>query len=224
MPTPATEIAVLPLQPGTQVEDPSSEAGKLWKSFGDSILSQEGVQRFYWGRQVESPDTVLLLVDWDSLESHQKFINSPEYGPFVGSLGTLLASPPSLHHAHFNPHPPAQAVSGTHAPVTELVTFFLPADVSDADKASFETARNNLVKLVEKREGGRGGIASGWVVEKIDNPTTGAKSTAFTAAIGWESVEAHTKFRETEAFKEVIGPVRAKVTGAQMRHVKFNEV
>lgn len=59
---PATEIAALPLIPGAQIEDPSAPAGAVWKSTIDTLLAQEGFQRAYWGRQVENPSVLELLV------------------------------------------------------------------------------------------------------------------------------------------------------------------
>ena len=59
---PATEIATLPLVAGAQIEDPSSPAGTVWKSTIDTILAADGVQRAYWGRQVENPTVIDLLI------------------------------------------------------------------------------------------------------------------------------------------------------------------
>lgn len=59
---PATEIATIPLAAGAQTEDPSSPAGAVWKSVIDTILAAEGAQRAYWGRQVENPSIIDLLI------------------------------------------------------------------------------------------------------------------------------------------------------------------
>ena len=59
---PATEIAVFSLIAGAQIEDPSSPAGAVWKSTLDTILAQEGAQRLCWGRQVENPSNIDLLI------------------------------------------------------------------------------------------------------------------------------------------------------------------
>ena len=59
---PATEIAVLPLVSGAEIEDPSTPAGTVWKSTLDTIHAQSGVQRIYWGRQIENPSNLDLLV------------------------------------------------------------------------------------------------------------------------------------------------------------------
>ena len=62
MPLPATEIAIFPVKADATIEDPHSEAGKAWQSVVKTILAQEGAQRLHWGRQVESPNLVEMLV------------------------------------------------------------------------------------------------------------------------------------------------------------------
>lgn len=59
---PATEIATLPLDAGANLEDPQSSSSKIWQSALDTISQQDGYQRLYWGRQVENPQIMMLLV------------------------------------------------------------------------------------------------------------------------------------------------------------------
>lgn len=62
MSSPATEIALLPFSPGANVEDPCSQAAKSWRSIIGTVAAQEGFQRLYWGRQIESPNLVDFFV------------------------------------------------------------------------------------------------------------------------------------------------------------------
>lgn len=71
----ATEIAVIGLVPGANIEDPNSSAGTVWQDTLTTVLDQDGAQRAYWGRQVENPSVLHLFVDWDSVEHHHKFMN-----------------------------------------------------------------------------------------------------------------------------------------------------
>ena len=47
-------------------------------------------------------------------------------------------------------------------------------------------------------------------------------------AVGWDSVEAHMKAKETDKFTESIAPLRAKmlppIPGLEMKHVSFQKV
>lgn len=65
--------------------------------------------------------------------------------------------------------------------------------------------------------------STGWVDGKIESRMAAGDATAYVAVIEWESVERHMAFRETEAFKNVIGPLRKATTGAEMHHVVFRQ-
>lgn len=71
-----TEVALLPLQEGKHPEDPSSITGQVHAEALRVLLSQPGVQRVYWGRQVENPLLLRWFVDWDDLEDHKRFMKS----------------------------------------------------------------------------------------------------------------------------------------------------
>jgi len=73
---PVTEIALLPLVEGKYPDDANSGPGQTWKGLLDTLLSQKGVQKVYWGREIENPSTLRLFVDWDSLDGHKTFIAS----------------------------------------------------------------------------------------------------------------------------------------------------
>lgn len=57
-----TEIAIIPLSSGANIEDPSSPLGKIWQSSLNTIAGQKGFQRLYWGRQVESSNVIDFFV------------------------------------------------------------------------------------------------------------------------------------------------------------------
>lgn len=70
------EIALLPLQHGKIPDDPDSAAGQVHASALETVLSQPGLRRVRWGRQVEDSLLLIWLVDWDSVECHKKFMAS----------------------------------------------------------------------------------------------------------------------------------------------------
>lgn len=69
----ATEVAIIPLRDGRRPDDPDSEGGQAWKDTLGTLAEQKGMQRNYWGREVENPDVLRLLVDWDSVDAHIDF-------------------------------------------------------------------------------------------------------------------------------------------------------
>lgn len=62
MPLPATEVIILRLKADATIEDGESTPSKTWKSTIATILAQEGAQSHHWGRQVEHPDLIEILV------------------------------------------------------------------------------------------------------------------------------------------------------------------
>lgn len=90
------------------------------------------------------------------------------------------------------------------SPATEIITAYLPEDYSDADKKTFEENFKKLIAAVEKHAGTYKASAGGWVVEKLPIPGTSENGLVWTALIGWESVQAHLDFRQTQAFKDNI--------------------
>ena len=59
---PATEVARFALPAGTNIDDASTPAGKVWQSTVDTVKSQPGCQRVYYGRKVEAQNSVDLLI------------------------------------------------------------------------------------------------------------------------------------------------------------------
>ena len=59
---PTTEVATFSLTPGANLDDTSSSAGKVWQSTVDTVKSQEGCERVYYGLKVEDQNTVELLI------------------------------------------------------------------------------------------------------------------------------------------------------------------
>jgi hypothetical protein len=52
--------------------------------------------------------------------------------------------------------------------------------------------------------------AYGWVKEELENAEKfDGKTKGYYVAFGWESVEAHMKYRETQAFKDTIPAFKA---------------
>lgn len=106
--------------------------------------------------------------------------------------------------------------------MTQLVTFYLPSSMSAEDKNSFHAKMIEFGKVIQQHAKGFRGTSSGWVVEEVEHPSVGI-GLGYVAAVGWDSVEAHMAFRETEEFKNAMGQMGGGVKGAEMYHVKFLE-
>ncbi|KAL6714538.1 hypothetical protein ACLMJK_007963 [Lecanora helva] len=217
---PATEIATLPLASGADIEDSNSPAGKVWQSTLDTVSDQPGFQRAYYGRQIENSSVLQLLVDWDSVEAHQNFIKSPIYGPFGKNVMSILDGSLTMLHAHFDPHPPSAAASSTNSGVTEILTAYLTSQ-----DTQFEENAKKLIGILKEQAEGFMAASSGWVVEDVEDESFGAgkKGKAYVAVIGWESLKAHKKLRDSQCFRDNIHLLREGPVKTEMHHTRFVE-
>lgn len=58
---PVTEIAYISLKPGVELNDESAGA-KIWGETMATLQEQDGMQKIHYGRLIEEPNTVMLLV------------------------------------------------------------------------------------------------------------------------------------------------------------------
>ena len=144
----------------------------------------------------------------------------PVYGPFGKHLMSIVDGSLTMYHANLKPHPPSAAISSTHSPVTECLTCYF----SSLD-SSFEENFNRFVAAASEDTAGIRAAAGGWLVEDIEHEKIGPgkKGKAFAAFLGWDSVEAHKKFRETDTFKDNIHLLREGPVALEVHHTVFVE-
>ncbi|EME40356.1 hypothetical protein DOTSEDRAFT_66151 [Dothistroma septosporum NZE10] len=211
---PTTEILHCPLVAGSEIGNPDNHAAQIMKEVGDTLAQQDGVQQINFGMFVESPDTLQLFVNWDSLSAHQTFMAAAHYQPFLKRFLTIAGGSPSIAHAELKPD--GALSKALAAPVTEVATFYF-------DSAPPGDALDNAQKFAKMVEDGKAqgvlGAAVGITHEEIERE--GVKGKGLVIAIGWTSVDAHMKFRETETFKENINLLRNGAKKIEMHHVAF---
>jgi len=200
-----TEFARIGVKPGVDVDE------AVTKSF-DIALTQPGAQRTYWSLEIENPLIIWGFMDWDTIEDHINWTKHPlnaEVGkslePFFEPTGYFVK------HVALEPFPPAFVLDSARCPVTELFTAFFPSDITPAAKATVTASFEEFIDKALKTSPDFKGISYGWGIE-TDFPVTGEEGktgSIFVAFIGWPSVEAHMKFRETQPFKENVGAIRA---------------
>ena len=217
MPPPATEVATIPLKAGAFIEDLDSPAGKIWSEMLETASQQEGYQRAYYGRELEDPRVVQLLVDWDSYEAHERFMKSPSYGPFYEHLLPIFDGDVTMVHVNFEPHPPTAAVVNPTAPVTEVLTAYL------AEKDEAYAARSREFAGILLSHDAVKGVSTGWTVEDVTHPSLGdgKRGYAYVSVLAWESKEKHVAFRESQVFKDNINLVREGLNGVAFHHTTF---
>ncbi|PNS21880.1 hypothetical protein CAC42_478 [Sphaceloma murrayae] len=210
----ATEIAILPLKAAFDPNDKTSETG-LAQSEGYKVISKApGFIESWYGGAVEDDKELQMFLNWESVQSHLDFTTSPTYADLGKHLGAILAGAPTYVHYHFTSQSELKTVLS--APVTENVTLYFPA-VDESFGAKIEVFR----QAVEAEAVGAKGLAYGWGEEDVEHEKLEGKGKALKLLIGWESVDAHMKFRETEAFQKNVGLFREVPKAVEMKHVKL---
>ncbi|GKU06264.1 unnamed protein product [Fusarium langsethiae] len=205
-----TEFSYVTLKQGINVFDESA-AAKTYQNVIDTVLRQPGARRVYTSLEVEDPSKMWLFLDWDTLEDHENYPKSADHGPIIESLRPLADFEQSMNkHVTLNPFPPEDVLDSASSPVTEVLVAFFPSDYSISSRAAATRRLEQFAAQALKASPDWRGISYGWSVEndvpiRGDEGNSGAMLVAF---IGWPSLEAHQKFRDTDDFKQNIGLLR----------------
>src|ERR1700744_1270833 len=88
------ECATFPIKPGT-----AQEFAAAFAKARPHIEGAKGFRRLEIRQGIESPDSFILLVWWDSVDDHMKgFRGSPAFGEFGKHLAPFFASAPVMEH------------------------------------------------------------------------------------------------------------------------------
>ncbi|KAL4903454.1 hypothetical protein BDW74DRAFT_156422 [Aspergillus multicolor] len=198
-----TEIVTIPFKPEAKIDEVVPKTIPV-------ISAQEGCRRLKWGRWEEDPSKVQMMINWDDISFHQKFIESPDYPNLLGLLEGILSGPPSIMHVHFD----EEAINKiTDDPVVELATFY-------AIEEGFEEAVTRTLAVGSESEGCLR-YARGNVVEEIAVSEGEVKGKGHYAAISWTSLQARLEATKRDEVKESGLAVVSKIGGYEVHHVKF---
>ena len=159
----------------------------------------------------------LITPDWESIEHHRKFTADPSYAKFTKRFDSFLNGRPTVYHATVDPPQPAATFS---SPIVEMFTAYFPAATKAADKESWQQRFKKFLTIMPEAKGYKA-HATGWVVEEVVHEGVEGKAIAWVTAVGWESVEAHMAFRETELFKKNVELLSEGPAAAEMHHLDF---
>ena len=88
------EVADFQVAPGS--EDAFADAFRGVRHLLDET---PGCREARLTRSVESPSRFVLLVEWDSVEAHERnFRGSDRFGQWRAAIGPFFASPPHVEH------------------------------------------------------------------------------------------------------------------------------
>lgn len=118
-----------------------------------------------------------------------------------------MSGPVQMRHAEFR----APMTTAAVAPIVEMLTLYFPNDV---DQTNADITLINFIQTIVDNAKGFVGYTTGWVAEELEHEKIEGKARAYTVAIGWESLEAHMVYRDTQTFKDDIMKVRAIAKGS----------
>jgi quinol monooxygenase YgiN len=88
------ERAEIPIVAGKE-----ADFAAVMASAGTALLAgAAGCSSARVGRGVENPGKFVLLLEWDSVESHVAFTKTPEFDQFKALVGPFFAGAPNMEH------------------------------------------------------------------------------------------------------------------------------
>jgi quinol monooxygenase YgiN len=85
-------IARIDVQPGQ-----GGVVGAALKELAIPSRQEAGCILYDVCRATESPDTLLVLEEWESKEILDAHMQTPHFGAFIEKVGSLLAGEPTIH-------------------------------------------------------------------------------------------------------------------------------
>lgn len=164
------------------------------------------------------------ILDWDSLESHVAFMESPAYQPFLKEVEKFIAATPKLFHIRLPPSQVSPENNPFAAPITECkVIFFDPGYPEQGYADRFSAFRD---KTVQTPDVAVMGMAGAWSIEEQEEEMLNGvfdKGKPFVVFVGWPNVEASSGFKDVDGFRDVMGYPGEEWVGTKFWHVAFKE-
>ncbi|KAJ5991243.1 hypothetical protein N7522_011450 [Penicillium canescens] len=215
------------VKPSVKPEDPSNEEGYALMEVLRATKHQNGHQSSSWGRTVEDTNTIVWVVDWTDARCST---DTDLLAPFLDPSNTQ--TPASIYVTLI---PPVRCTATlTMNPVTELCALPFASELSVSETKQLNTDLINFRRALVDQLPQQAGPKS-WAMGHVDRPSKlphakspDGKAVVYFLAVGWDSVDAHVRAKETENFAEAIRPIREKmlppIPGLEMKHVSFQMV
>ncbi|KLU85423.1 hypothetical protein MAPG_04449 [Magnaporthiopsis poae ATCC 64411] len=212
---PVLEITYFGVKAGLDATDPGTAEGKIAHAVLTKAVRQPGAHAAYLAHSIENPTQVWHLMGWDSVEAHRAWRSHPDNPEIKQEMEASFidpsAGPSFVKHVAVEPFP-VEVLDTANAGVVEVWAAYFTAAMTTEEKARISAVFADFATKALPASPDFKGISMGWGVEN-DFPLPGgdggdAGYAAHFALIGWTSVEGHQRFRETDAFKGSIGPLR----------------
>ncbi|KAJ5928841.1 hypothetical protein N7466_007797 [Penicillium verhagenii] len=221
-----SEFIFFKVKPSVRLEDPDSEEGEGLLSIFRNTQHESGHQSSAWGHSVDDDSSIVWAVNWTDARGSASTDNlTPYLDP--------AAQPPTAIYATLSP-PLCSAAALSDNPVTELCVLSFANSLSipemkqlNKDLINFRAA--HVERLPEESR------PNSWSMGHVDRPSMvqhakspNGQAVLHLLVVGWDSVDAHKKARETEQFVSSVSPIREKTLGAipglEVKHVSFHQI
>ncbi|KAF8521756.1 hypothetical protein BU17DRAFT_87656 [Hysterangium stoloniferum] len=148
-----------------------------------------GFQAMRWGPTIEDPQTIVWLLNWDSVEAHEEYTTSPLYPAFIDTVKVYCIGF-SYFHTYLKPYPITLVFEAAVIKISQLAAQTGTAE--DGSPLSVEVTK--LVHAITKAPG-------------YHSYFRGLKYEDKSICIlleGWDSIEAHDAAKESEDIQRVL--------------------
>ncbi|KAF5348026.1 hypothetical protein D9758_010034 [Tetrapyrgos nigripes] len=170
---------------------------------------EAGIVNQSYGVGIEDNEVVHWIIQFDQGFGPDKFVwNDVKYGDFGQEIMKIAREPPESAFMSFDGRE-AFAKEVTASPVTEIATLAIKEDVAKEDVSKI------LGDISVRLRKAKNSTGASWGEDPKNKPN---KVHLF---IGWQSIEDHITFTQTDEFKEIGGLMAKIVADASMVHVAF---
>ncbi|KAB8226323.1 hypothetical protein BDV33DRAFT_197320 [Aspergillus novoparasiticus] len=217
-PSPITELALFHLKPST---DRATILREL--SLAAKVQASHSKYPTYLFTQIEDLSYIYLLGGWNSVSAHMDdWIPSSTNQSLLASLKEKLDL---VHLIHIELDPaelgvfgsPAGEVPIVDAPVIAIGRYFLKTGQEEEFLNRFGETKKHLEAYIAP-SALKGGIR----VEPKDKTDGSVEKEEFVLFSGWEKVQDHLRFAESDVFKE-FSQIEDFLEGAEIKHVSIRE-
>lgn len=113
----------------------TSPIGMTWFNLRKSISNVQGFQRFFWGCQEECPSNIQVMILWNGVTNQAAF-NTSSHRTELWKVMLPYVAPAALNVSVWSV--PSLIGYFHGGGLQEIITFYLPERITDADRVAFE--------------------------------------------------------------------------------------